>query len=125
MGCNKCDIICAKCNKGKNTQEHKDQCGPSKLEKVEALISQLHEVFDNKDAKKFDKKRYEDNMSILFVLVQYLKDNPSIRFGQALHNLDIVKMDKVYIGNPLLERNVWVDEYNTEPEKILKRMMKG
>ncbi len=59
----------------------------------------------------------KQNEVILSILTQYLKDNPTIRFGQALFNLNINKLSKWDNHFHLLE-----DIYNDTDEQILKRM---
>lgn len=56
-----------------------------------------------KPNKEFDKKRQEANMALVQKLYEYLEKYPSIRFGQAVHNLDLV-------------------EYNEEPMSMLARL---
>lgn len=52
--------------------------------------------------------RKEANNAIMRILEIYLKQNPDIRFNQALINLDIVEPYK--------------DDFYTEPENVLLRM---
>lgn len=64
-------------------------------------------------------KRLADNLTILETLKKYIESNPSIRFSQALINLNIIKQ---HIN---VDRNVyWEDEYYIEPGEIIKRMGK-
>ena len=58
--------------------------------------------------------------AIMAILTQYLKDNPSIRFGQALFNLNITKFQNNI--NPERCNNLLRDIYNDTDEQILKRM---
>jgi hypothetical protein len=58
--------------------------------------------------------------NILFLLKQYLKDNPQIRFGQALVNLNINQFT-----TPLHPQNsnyLLRDTYHDTDEQILKRI---
>ena len=59
----------------------------------------------------YKKSRYESNMELLSKLKKYLKDNPDIRFVQALFNLNYIKVD--YNGQI-------IDTYNEEPSETLK-----
>jgi len=58
------------------------------------------------------------NTEILSILTLFLKENPFIRFGQALQCLDIVRNSHLFHPDRPSE---WVDEFNTESEVILKR----
>lgn len=42
-----------------------------------------------KPNKEFDEARTKANLELLEILTKYIKDNPSLRFGQALTNLGI------------------------------------
>ena len=58
--------------------------------------------------KKLDRKRY--NNALLVILTDYLTKYPDIRFNQALLNLGLVVTNK--------------DDYYTEPDKVLIRVLK-
>ncbi len=58
----------------------------------------------------------EEHKLILNIIEQYLKDNPSIRFGQALFNLNINLFEEGTHDNGLK------DIYNDKDEEILKRI---
>lgn len=58
----------------------------------------------------------QEHKTILTIIEQYLKDNPSIRFGQALFNLNINEF-KMADTNQLIR-----DIYNDTDDQILKRM---
>lgn len=58
----------------------------------------------------------EEAKTILNTIEKYLKDNPDIRFTQALFNLDI---------NEFLDKQLplgFRDNYNDTDEKVLKRI---
>lgn len=59
----------------------------------------------------YKKSRYESNMELLSKLKKYLKDNPDIRFVQALFNLNYIKVDS---------NGQIIDTYNEEPSETLK-----
>lgn len=60
-----------------------------------------------------------ETTEILRRLTEYLESNPSIRFGQALFNLDINQ----FAGNPPEKKNFLLrDIYSDEDKVILKRM---
>ena len=54
------------------------------------------------------KMRKEYNEKILEVLTKYLEENPEIRFGQALINLNILqyKKDKYVVFDPFSDESV-------------------
>jgi hypothetical protein len=61
--------------------------------------------------------RQEANRIILRILIEYVEDNPDIRFHQMLHNLNITKQVVTPDGKFYLE-----DLYNMEPVKVLELM---
>ena len=62
------------------------------------------------------KMRKEYNEKILEVLTKYLEENPEIRFGQALINLNVLQNEK--------DKNVVFDPFSDESVDIYKRMRK-
>ena len=62
------------------------------------------------------KMRKEYNEKILKVLTKYLEENPEIRFGQALINLNILQIEK--------DKNVVFDPFSDESVDIYQRMSK-
>ena len=62
------------------------------------------------------KMRKEYNEKILEVLTKYLEENPEIRFGQALINLNILQNEK--------DKNVVFDPFSDESVDIYQRMRK-
>ena len=62
------------------------------------------------------KTRKEYNEKILEVLTKYLEENPEIRFGQALINLNILQNEK--------DKNVVFDPFSDESVDIYQRMRK-
>ena len=58
----------------------------------------------------------EYNEKILEVLTKYLEENPEIRFGQALINLNILQNEK--------DKNVVFDPFSDESVDIYQRMRK-
>lgn len=70
-------------------------------------------------AMELNQKRKECNAIILKKLTEYLRDNPSMRFNQALINLDIVVNARDLQG---IYSTFCQDDYYTEPSEVLKRM---
>jgi hypothetical protein len=63
----------------------------------------------------------KEHQVIINRLSNYLKDNPDIRFGQALYNLSINEFaDKT---NPETKDFLLRDIYNDSDKKILNRMI--
>ena len=62
------------------------------------------------------KMRKEYNKKILKVLTEYLEENPEIRFGQALINLNILQIEK--------DKSVVFDPFSDESVDIYQRMRK-
>lgn len=62
------------------------------------------------------KMRKEYNEKIFKVLTEYLEENPEIRFGQALINLNILQYEK--------DKNVVFDPFSDESVDIYQRMRK-
>ena len=62
------------------------------------------------------KMRKEYNEKILEVLTKYLEENPEIRFGQALINLNILQIEK--------DKSVVFDPFSDESVDIYQRMRK-
>ena len=62
------------------------------------------------------KMRKEYNEKILKVLTKYLEENPEIRFGQALINLNILQNEK--------DKHVVFDPFSDESVDIYQRMRK-
>jgi hypothetical protein len=63
----------------------------------------------------------KEHQEIINRLSNYLKDNPDIRFGQALYNLSINEFaDKT---NPETKDFLLRDIYNDSDKKILNRMI--
>jgi len=63
-----------------------------------------------KPNKEFDDARIKANEKILEIISKYLDKNPSIRFGQALLHLDIIKEDENFAS--------------IEPMSVLERIHK-
>ena len=64
----------------------------------------------------FEAARDAANVELVAIIAQYLTDNRSLRFGQALRNLDIIRE----ISNPTGAPG-WVNEFNTEPQEMVRR----
>ena len=62
----------------------------------------------------------EDNKLIMLLLQHYLDANPTVRFGQALHNLNINEFANTQ--NPALMNHYLRDIHEDSDSKILKRM---
>lgn len=63
-----------------------------------------------KPNKEFDEARIKANEKILEIISKYLCKNPSIRFGQSLLHLDIVREDETFAS--------------IEPMSVLERIHK-
>ena len=65
-----------------------------------------------------------DNARIMEILNTYLKRNPSVRFGQALVNIGIVKVDEMLIKSPSGSSSVvcWADEFYICSNVLLDRV---
>ena len=61
----------------------------------------------HEQAMELNKIRKECNTEILRKLTDYLRNNPTIRFNQALYNMDIITEE---------------NSYYTEPSVVLKRI---
>ncbi len=61
-----------------------------------------------------------EHKAILSIIEQYLKDNPSIRFCQALFNLNINMFQNE--RDPALAGNLLRDPYNDTDKQVLERM---
>ncbi len=61
----------------------------------------------------------KDSDIILSIIQQYLKDNPSIRFTQALFNLNINQFGGIDINS---ERQLLRDPYNDTDKQVLERI---
>jgi len=72
-----------------------------------------------KKDKELTEQRALDNLLILTKLATYIANNPDLRFGQALFNLNIVIGFNADQHDP---HYVWKDEFYLEPGEILKRM---
>lgn len=61
--------------------------------------------------------RQKENEIILSVIQNYLKNNPNIRFIQALWNLGIITAENSITGGLIIE-----DRYHEEPFTTINRM---
>lgn len=64
-------------------------------------------------------KRQVINIQILEAVLAYARQHPTQRLGQILRNLGVVAELRDEQGTPY----AWKNDFNTEPEFILKRMM--
>ena len=69
-----------------------------------AVLKTVQCEFESRQGHRMERLKY--NMKILEALVEYIVQNPQIRFGQALSNLDITTGHRVDI----------TDEFYTESE---------
>jgi hypothetical protein len=77
----------------------------------------------HEQAMKLNEKRKEANREILRRLTEYLQANPSIRFSQALSNLDIVDRTTADDAvNHSYDNSYWSNDFYIESEVVLKRM---
>lgn len=65
--------------------------------------------------------RHQANMTLLEILKGYLTDNPDIRFGQALVNLNALEDDFMATKTQVWGR-VYKDPFYEEPQETLKRV---
>lgn len=67
--------------------------------------------------------RLEKNLEILDKLFHYLKENPTIRFGQALSNLNLAThKQKINIDGQGEKDYLYEDIFYEEPEETLTKM---
>lgn len=67
--------------------------------------------------------RLNQNLTILGRLENYLKENPTIRFGQALSNLNLATHKQKINVDGLGERDyIYEDIFYEEPEETLIKM---
>lgn len=64
-----------------------------------------------------NEQRQEANLRLLEIIQAYLEKYPSLRFGQALINLNILE--------PTDDTNLVKDPYYTEPMAMLERIQKS
>lgn len=64
--------------------------------------------------------RSEANKEIIKRLKAALKENPELRFGQALRNLGVVREMRL----PMVHQPLWANSFNTESEETLKEMQR-
>lgn len=72
-----------------------------------------------------NKNRQQDNFQILDILFEYLKKNPDIRFGQALHNLNVAthrREDKLTPPEEKWPLANYEDIFYEEPDVTLIKM---
>lgn len=62
----------------------------------------------------------EEKKTIMLVLQQYLEANPTVRFGQALFNLNINEFANTQ--NPALMNHYLRDIHEDSDRRILRRM---
>jgi hypothetical protein len=65
--------------------------------------------------------RYVHNMALIEELTMLVKGNPDLRFGQILRNFGFVATNSVK-NNAGDIVTVWHDEFNVEPDDLLKRV---
>lgn len=67
--------------------------------------------------------RLNQNLTILGRLENYLKDNPTIRFGQALSNLNLAThKQRVNVDGQGEKDCIYEDIFYEEPEETLTKM---
>ena len=64
----------------------------------------------------------ENTKIILLLLTQYLEANPTIRFCQALSNLNINEIQVIYSNTEEVEQTVIKDNYYNSDELVLSRI---
>ena len=64
-------------------------------------------------------ERLEYNRKILSKLQEVVENNPDLRFGQILRNIEVVKEDLI-----IKDDIYWKDDFNTESKIIWERMVK-
>ena len=85
----------------------------------DSVIDEMLDMFLPNE--KFDKERNAANVELLQILAQHLTDNPTIRFSQALRNLDFVEELRDESGTPIS----WAQEFYLEPQALLVRVKKA
>lgn len=69
------------------------------------------------------KDRLEKNLEILDKLFYYLKANPTIRFGQALSNLNLAThKQRINVDDQGEKDYLYEDIFYEEPEETLSKM---
>lgn len=83
----------------------------------------LNKILKSFTAPKKDLERADANADLLNLLTQYLADNPTQRFCQALRNLGIVRESiQVEDNNAVSYASVWVNEFYTESTDTLENV---
>ena len=62
--------------------------------------------------------RQQANRAIAGIVLEQIEKHPELRLSQLMVSLDLVKT----LTDPVLLRTTWVDEFNLEPEVLLKRV---
>lgn len=70
----------------------------------------------------FDQKRQEANHELIEILTAQVKARPSERFGQILRNCGFIKENMKFHETGNFYPDGWSNEFNTEPQEILKRV---
>lgn len=65
--------------------------------------------------------RLKYNLEILKILEEYIVNNPDIRFGQALYNLNITRTLQS-VGMNQDDPTQWCSEFYTESKDTLERL---
>ena len=82
-------------------------------------LSEILNLFDNEESKKFDQARKEANLKLLEHLKYLMDNNPSMRFGQILQNFGFIKAERP--AKPE-QRISWQNEFYVEPQEVLERV---
>lgn len=88
----------------------------------EDLLKQIGDIFQGTPS--YDKRRLEANKAIVTLLAQAVMDYPTMRFGQLLESLGIVRVEMVDTPEKTYLGTWWAREPHLEPWDLLKRIQK-
>lgn len=69
--------------------------------------------------------RQQANITLAYLLLEIIKEEPHLRFGQILQNYGFVEYHNLGMnGKPDSDYPIWINEFYVEPEKVLERVTK-
>lgn len=77
---------------------------------------------DEKDVNDLLNKRKAANKELVKILSEIIESQPSQRFSQILRNYGFI--EELPSNTQLPEASKWINEFYTEPDKILARVQK-
>lgn len=105
----------------RNSQDNKIIGNPTlSYNKITGKIDSMPMAYVDDKLKSLKESVSNESLEILKKIQDYLEENPSIRFGQALFNLGINEFDTTNKRNPFLR-----DIYNDSDSAILNRIKKN